>query len=256
MYHSINIENIEKGWAFNTYSFFDAQLIPASRPLIKSPEVKKQYVDIPGSNGSLDYTEALNGLLYNNRKGSWEFYVNNNYQVDDGHWNRVYSDLLDRIHGKYFDHIWLEDDYREDLDGPDYYYTGRVFVNEWRSDPQFSKIVLDYDLDPYKIPTPEPGKEVSDWLWNDLYGEKDVNPIRYGKFKVDGTKDRTILGSPGGTIVATASTVMSVALPNGQSVPLPANTPTSFLLSARGRDRLTFTGYGTVVLSYDRGPTL
>lgn len=256
MYHSVNIESVERKEAYNTYESFIGHLIPSSRPLIKSPEVKKSYVDIPGANGALDYTEALNGLLYNNRKGSWEFYVDNNYQnKDDNAWNVMYSDLLNSIHGKYFDHIWLEDDTREDDGLPNYYYKGRVFVNEWKSDPQFSKVVLDYELEPYKYPSPKEGS-TDDWLWDSLFNDETVNPIIYGKFKVSESKDRTLVGSPNKTVTAFTSTNMSVTLPNGQEVQIPANTSTEFNLSRKGTDRVTFHGVGEVELFYEEGPKL
>lgn len=257
MYHSVNIESTTRANdRYNTYDTFSAHLIPEKRPLIKPPEVKKNYVDIPGAHGSLDYTEALNGILYTNRTGSWEFYVDNGYQDTEGTWNIMYSELMNSIHGKYFDYIWLEDDARE-FDGlPSYYYKGRIFVNEWRSDPQFSKIVLDYDLEPYKYPSPKEGDNVDDWLWDSLFGDATVNPIRYGTFTVNGNKHRTIVGQPGGTVVVFSSQAMNVKLPDDTVISVPASTSTSFTLSGKGTDRVIFTGHGQVTLTYDEGPEL
>lgn len=48
-------------------------------------------------------------------------------------------------------------------DGQSYYYEGRLSVNSFQSDKLASKIVIDYDLDPFKkmiFSTTE------DWLWN------------------------------------------------------------------------------------------
>lgn len=257
MYHSVNIDSIERGTHFNTYGTLDGKLIPDKRPLVKPPEVKKSYVEIPGANGALDYTSVLNGILYNNRTGSWEFYVENGYQEgNEGAWNVVYTLLMEQLHGKYFDHIWLEDDTRDD-GKPEYYYKGRVFVNEWKSDPQYSKVVLDYELEPYKYPTPTDGSLAADWLWDSLFSDATVNPIRYGSFYVQGTKDRTIIGSPNGSVTAFAhSSGITVTLPNGDEIPLPANASATFSLSSSGKDRVTFEGYGTVDLYYDKGPTL
>lgn len=257
MYHSINIESTERSERFNTYDAFGGNLIPGSRPLVKTPETKTSYVDVPGANGSLDYTEALNGLLYKNRKGSWEFYVNNGYQVDEGTWNIMYSSIMGSIHGKYFDHIWLEDDTREEDGKPSYYYKGRIFVNEWKSDPQFSKVVLDYELEPYKYPEPMEGHEVEDWLWDDLFFGDSVDPIQYGKFYVSESKDRTIVGSPHGEVTVFADTAMTMTiLYNGEIINIPAHESTTFNLSATGLDRVRFKGIGNVELSYDGGPIL
>ena len=77
--HSIWFENPSiNGLApvkYNTFSNF--HLISDGRPDVASPELKTNYVDVPGADGSLDYTEALNGRKYKNRTGSWEFYMLN-----------------------------------------------------------------------------------------------------------------------------------------------------------------------------------
>lgn len=145
MYHSITIG--EK----NTFS--DWHLISPSRPLVLPPPPKTNYVDILGMNGSLDYTEALTKFpRYSDRQGSWEFVVLNPGDVETSlypepfesyNWSELYSEILSYLHGKYFDHIVLEDD-------PLYTYRGRVWVNEWRSDAGWSRIVLNYRLQPFK----------------------------------------------------------------------------------------------------------
>lgn len=248
MYHSINIGN-----SINTYDKF--HLIPASRPLVKSPEVKTNYVEIPGANGALDYTEALNGLLYNNRKGSWEFYVTNEYhEHDENAWSVLYSSILNSIHGQYFDYIWLEDDIREYDGKPSYYYKGRLFVNEWKSDPQFSKVVIDYELEPYKYPVPL-GGPVEDWLWDNLFNDETVNPIRYGKFNVSESKYRTVIC--GSSVSAFTSTNMTAVLSNGQEVEIPANTSTVILdFPTSDKEVIKFEGTGEVELFYEDGPKL
>ena len=60
MYHSITFGDK------NTWD--DWHLIPSKRPSFNPPNVKSQYVDIPGGNGVLDLTESLTGYpLYNTR---------------------------------------------------------------------------------------------------------------------------------------------------------------------------------------------
>ena len=73
MYHSITFGDK------NTWD--DWHLIPSSRPLFNPPTPKTKYQDIPGANGKLDLSEALTGYpVYDNRIGSFEFYVMNGYQ--------------------------------------------------------------------------------------------------------------------------------------------------------------------------------
>lgn len=131
MYHSITFGDK------NCYS--DWFLIPDGRPVVAPPKPKFQFEDIPGANGSLDLSDSLTGYVpFEDRTGSWEFYVEN----DHGTWIGRYSEIMRYLHGKRLK-VTLEDD-------PDYYYIGRLSVNEWKSDPGFSKITIDYQLDPFK----------------------------------------------------------------------------------------------------------
>lgn len=131
MYHSITFGDK------NCYS--DWFLIPDGRPVVAPPKPKTQFEEIPGASGSLDLSESLTGFItYEDRTGSWEFYVEN----DHGTWIGRYSEIMRYLHGKRMK-VTLEDD-------PDYYYIGRLEVNDWKSDPGFSKITIDYTLDPFK----------------------------------------------------------------------------------------------------------
>ena len=118
----------------HTYTYWE--MIPTSRLHITPPEVKTTYVDLPGANGGLDYTELLTGgPTYGYRKGSWEFML-----IPGEQWNTVYQDLCDYLHGKY--HTIIMDD---DLT---HYYTGRLKVSEWKSSAYNSLITIEYVLDP------------------------------------------------------------------------------------------------------------
>ena len=133
MYHSVYFGNM------NTFS--DWHLVPDSRPVIVQPEPKTNIVDIPGGQGSLDLSEVLTRYpLYGLRSGSLSFNVLNGY----GDWADRYHDIVNYIHGKHLT-MSLEDD-------PDWYYEGRFKVN-WESpnDGTWSKITIDYDLDPFKL---------------------------------------------------------------------------------------------------------
>lgn len=120
-------------------TFDDWRVVPISRPVIAPPVFKENYLDIPATYGSLDYSRAHTGLpVYGNRTGSWEFVVLNDYR----RWEEAYSDIQHTIHGKRC-FVTLEDDL-------DYFYVGNLTLNEWRSDPGWSRIVINYNLEPYK----------------------------------------------------------------------------------------------------------
>lgn len=144
MYHSITIGDK------NTWD--DWHLIPSSRPLVAPPNVRTSLVDVPGTDGSLDITDVLIGRpTYTDRTGSWDFYVDNGY----GKWSDRYSEIMAYLHGKRLTAV-LEDD-------PMFYYEGRFFVNEWRSDPYYSRITINYEVGPYKLYSVTDGDM---WLWD------------------------------------------------------------------------------------------
>ena len=156
MYHSIAIGNK------NTYD--DWHLIPSSRPVILPPPIKTNYIDIPGRDGKLDYSEALLGRpTYENRTGSLEFIVENGYRD----WAGLYTEIMQNLHGKR-KNICLEDD-------PGYYYTGRLAVSDWESasDGTWSTITIDYELEPFKY---DIGFAVYNWLWNPFNFDTGIIP--------------------------------------------------------------------------------
>lgn len=151
MYHGIKFGD-KRTWE-------DWHLVPTTRPVFNPPPLKSKYVDIPGSNGTLDLTESLTRYpLYGNRTGSFEFIVVNSFSelvTDHEEWYNRYSDIMDYIHGKSMKAI-LDDDYN-------YFYEGRFTVNSWKSEKLYSKIVIDYNVGPYKW---EVLGSTDDWLWD------------------------------------------------------------------------------------------
>lgn len=255
--HSIWFENPAMNGlppvSINTYMTFD--LVADGRPDVASPELKTTYVEIPGADGSLDYTEVLNGRKYQNRQGSWEFYVLNDRYTSTLSWSERWRNMMQKLHGRKFERIWLVDegqiDDRTNEIKQRWYYTGRIYVNEWKSDPQFSKVVLDYNLEPYKRRDPE--KLTGEWMWNDLFNSPSVNPIRYGTFNVSDTKLRTIVNDTGAELEITAecSTNMKVSIGDSSDyIDLPSDSDSTFVVP-EGNVLLTFMGNGKVTLTYD-----
>lgn len=146
-YHSMTFtyvdewdEETKKHGTVNTWD--DWHLVPTSRPVFQQGDVKTSYVDIPGADGQIDLTEALSGRpTYKNREGSLEFIVMNGYRQS---WAAGFSKFANWLHGKRL-RIVLDDD-------PEYFYEGRLKLNEWKSnsDGTWSNITIDYNLKPYK----------------------------------------------------------------------------------------------------------
>ena len=114
-------------------------LLLKKRPYISPPEPKTKVVEVPGSDTILDLTESLTGRVqYGKRQGKFEFYV----MGGRSKWPAVYSAVMNDLHGKRVE-IILEDD-------PNYYYVGRVKVDELESDRAAATIVISAVLEPYK----------------------------------------------------------------------------------------------------------
>lgn len=128
-------------------------LVPEGQPMVNPPPLKSQMLNLPGTDGFIDLTEAITGFpLYGARTGSMSFFVLNDWFT----WPEVYSKILNEIHGKEVQVI-LNDD-------PEWYYNGRITVNNPESDKGRNKITLDYTFDPYKLCLWESISD--DWLWD------------------------------------------------------------------------------------------
>ncbi len=184
MIHSISFStnldnndiNVVDSWQ-NT--FRDWHLVPKSRPVVNPPRVRTEYSEIQNVDGVLDFSEALDGNVhFDNRTGSWTFAVDHELNTSMT-WNQVYDSLLLGFHGRVV-RACLQDD-------PEYYYQGRIFVNEWKSDKYWSEIVLDYEFEPYKYTINTSGDY--DWLFDDAITNKKKQLI-YATFAVDTVKYR------------------------------------------------------------------
>lgn len=152
MYHSITFGDK------NTWD--DWHLVPTSRPLFKPPPPKVKTLDIPGGDSLVDLSTSLTGYpVYSNREGSVEFMAENGFRP----WSDLYSDIMDYLHGRTMRAI-LEDD-------PEYFYEGRFAVNEWKSEKDCSKIVIDYSVRPYKRFI---RSSLYDWKWDPFNFTKDI----------------------------------------------------------------------------------
>ena len=225
-YHSITIGDK------NTWD--DWHIVPASRPLIAAPTVKTSFISLPGGDGALDLTEVLAGRpTYERRSGSWEFIVMNDY----GDWATRYSDIMAYLQGKQFK-IILDDD-------PEYYYFGRLTVNEWRSEAYWSRIVINYNVDPYKRNVDGYGDK---WLWDTFNFETDS--IRdYHKLVVNNTLELDFINDNVTSVrpIISASNNALKLTYNGSTYNLNRGPNViDGLTFPPGTSELTFTGKGTV----------
>ena len=226
MYHSIIVSgrDLYREWG----------LVPTARPVINPPSVKTTYVDLPSSDGGLDYTDLLLGRPpFGYREGSWEFALKGRQN-----WQEVFGSIMNYLHGA--EHtIVLEDD-------PSFYYTGRLSVNSWKSDKGYSRIVIDYCLDPFRRSLKDSDED--DWLWNDLFQKT----IRYGTFRVEGQKYRNLIyeGLRPTVPVLTCSAPMTVEYHGSSFSLVPGENINRNLALQQGDNIMLFHGDGIVTVKY------
>ena len=128
------------GVTFGTkHSYRAWGLMLSVRPEISPPRPQLKLIQVPGSNTVIDLTEALTGeVKYEPRK------IKCIFSVVDGRskWSAVYSEVLNDVHGKRLK-ITMDDD-------PNYYYIGRVVVNQWESEEAIATIVIEAEVEPFK----------------------------------------------------------------------------------------------------------
>lgn len=225
------------------HTYDDWNLILKERPKISPPKPKTEYVDLPGTDGSLDLTESLTGeVVYEPRDISLSFHV-----VDKREdWPGVYSDILDFLHGRMVK-MFMDDD-------PDYYYVGRISVDDWTSSPNRSELTMSAVAEPYKM---ERFSSLQDWEWDPFNFE--IGVIReYSELEVDESLTITITGSrkpviPEFTVNSSDGSGMTLVY-SGTEYQL--SDGTNHVVNIRikeGSYEFTFKGTGTVSIDYRGG---
>lgn len=240
MYHSLTFKSATNGEK-NTWK--DWNLIPTSRPVINPPEIKENYLDIPGTDGLVDLSDTFGRIMYGNRKGSIEFAIQN----DRFEWYVLYTDIMEYLHGSVLE-ATLEDD-------PGYYYKGRWNVNNWKSDSWYSLITLDYNLKPYKI---ENISTLERWLWDPFSFIDGIarDYTLYNNVTVSGSKNIRLVTNnrsvepltitlTSGTLTLTVTYTKSGAT-YGSPVELKTGKNVTSLYPLLGDYTLKFTGNGVI----------
>lgn len=105
------------------------------------PEIDEKKQDIPGRNGSLDYTEALTGFpTYKNRPITIKMSIT---KRNPREFREVMSEIRNFCHGQKKKIIFPDDD--------THYYQGRCSVSEERIDAVRGDIEISIDAEPYAL---------------------------------------------------------------------------------------------------------
>lgn len=101
---------------------------------ITPPSIKENYVDIAGGNSSIDLTEAVGGVVFDDGKIEFKFTLFN--ETDK-------NNMKNHLHGKRL-MIILEKE-------PDYYYDGRLSVTKEELAGSLYELYIEAKVKPYKM---------------------------------------------------------------------------------------------------------
>lgn len=122
---------------FGNYRSYEDLHLLLNEKKIGTPAPKLEIIELPGGDGVIDMTEFFGEVKYKNRQLSFEFAT----IANKGLFLQVFTRVQNLLHGQKMD-IYLSDD--------DWYYTGRISVNEWKADKKIGKFSIDCDCEPYK----------------------------------------------------------------------------------------------------------
>lgn len=121
------------------HTFYDLKLILSSVD-IPPAKPKTTYISIPGGNGDLDLTEAHGDVKFSSRDCTFTFTVAPADCMPFEERKSVVSNALNGLKCR----IILDKD-------SDYYYIGRLSVDEYRQDRNLKQIIIKAKTEPYKF---------------------------------------------------------------------------------------------------------
>jgi len=224
------------GVTFGDKHSFDDFGIYLTSKTINPPEPQTNTISVPLRDGSIDLTESLtNDVKYNDRKIDMTFSVVHPMEQ----WSDKVSEIENYLHGKRMKVVFDDD--------ANYYYIGRLKVNEWSSQKSIGKLVIECVADPYKYDIQD------DWLW-DSFDFENGYISESENIPVSGSTTVVIVGKRKKTYpTITASSAMSVAY-NGATYNLTEGINKLYdMILDEGENTLTFSGSGSVLIEYTGG---
>ena len=224
------------GVTFGDKHSFDDFGIYLTSKTINPPEPQTNTISVPLRDGSIDLTESLtNDVKYNDRKINMTFSVIHPMEQ----WSDKVSEIENYLHGKRMKVVFDDDQ--------NFYYMGRLKVNEWSSQKSIGKLVIECIADPYKYDIQ------GDWLWDPFDFENDCIS-ESENIIVSGSTSVVIVGKRKTTYpTITASAAMSVSY-NGTTYNLTEGINKLYeMILDEGENTLTFNGSGSVLIEYTGG---
>lgn len=198
---------------------------------IGSPLPKTTTIPVPGSDVTLDFTEAFGGVHYNNRTITLVFLSLqpwSNQMAQD-------STVKNALHGKK-KYVVFSDD-------ANYYYVGRVNVGDWEYYRGAGRITVTIDAEPYKLKKTDTvvyanaGGHKNLYQYYDSFEDRTNDDLYYRKVAaVTATVQSTTYAKSGSKVLSITTTEANTAVYIGHS-------STSYGQVACGPGRYIFSYY-------------
>lgn len=214
---------IETGVSFNDiHSFYDLNLILSSVTIAPAAP-KTTYVKVPGRDGTLDLTEGLGEVKFDDRSIKFVFTVNPDDRMTFEERKSAVANAVNGLRCK----VTLDKD-------PDYYYEGRCNVDNYAQNKNLKQITISATVRPYKLKhrlTVKTFILYPDAITTTLENErKTVVPV------IECTADNTLVVFNGNEFNLSAGThkILDICL-------------------TAGKHEITLSGSGTIIFAYQEG---
>lgn len=183
---------------YNTWD--DWHLIPSSLPVVAPAIERTNFVDIPRSASAkkMDLSYYNDEPVFNDRSGSWEFYIDNGYwekeypymnpnkypgQPSGSNASSVMDILLHALESGTSDFTNTSEMRIELEDEPGYFYLGRVYLDGTPTVTKgYSKVKMSYSIYPYKFSR---NTLSEDWEWDSFNFDTDLATENLNKKKFE-----------------------------------------------------------------------
>lgn len=223
--------------ALHTYD--DWGLLQVGPASMSPPEVQTRFITIPGMDGVLDATEALDGTVRFNAR---QFIANYKCIADRESWQSIYSQILKHIHGKALT-VVMDDD-------PRFYIKGRFAVEQPEFNKAYWNVRVTGMVDPYKYYTYD---STGEWLWDPFIFDEDV-AWDYKNIEISGTNKIIVYASPMPVIPKfNCSSQMTLKVGNRTYTLIQGKSEIPDLILKDDYYEFIFTGNGTVTIQFQGG---
>lgn len=237
---------VPKGVEINGKNTWEQFRLILSSYNISPPEVKQNFISVPGRSGDLDFSEALTGYpMYGNRKITLVL----GGKMSPMDWFALRTAVLNAWHNRKVQVVFEED--------PGFYWEGRATVqDDFDRGYYVATFSVAIHAQPYKLEIRD-GGSASPWLW-DPFSFVDGVIREYYQIQVNGEYQLNIVGLYKPVIpVFRVSDADNLKVEfHGKAYTLQNGTNKFYNIVTQPGDNLfKFTGSGTVTVEY-RGGTL